>query len=622
MMRQFQSGVCVFAAILAFCAGMVSEASEPGVAGVSADAGQPARTASKVRGNVYVVSPDGSDKARGDATHPWQTISRALLAARAGDTIRLRPGVYSERVVVNVSGAEGQPLVIEGERGPKGEWLSVIDPAMPLKARWVAAPEVGAGVYKMSYPGFEPFLMLVDGKFIPRIWPDHMADGEGFAKLSYDPDQKVETYGGKKVCFWDVMGAMYGCKQGTVYLRFRDRDDPNARQLRIGPKGGGVEIIDQNWIVLRNLQIGGAQNCVAVSGPKATHNRIENCRLVNASERVSLSGGASHTVICDNEVTAEFYSEKCLTGAWGGAQTGEAIAYELGLKYLFYWQYKMFFGPNATSDYGIRIEGGSGNEVCRNHVTRGGQGIHLTRTADARVHDNIVEGLSSIGIIVTMDRVVNVQIYDNLIADSNIGCRIHHTNELRQTEPRSVYVYRNRFWQPVDVGTGIFFHYHENNDTEPYRHAQVFIYHNSFAGGRSGMQISAYADKCGGLPETLVMNNVFSTRQPVDATSRFMKMRSAWRTFDYNWLGGTGKPDAPWCAPHNIDARGQTLWDPSQQPDFVLPARSTCRSAGLDLSRPLTLDGATRPPLAGMDHGYFAGERPDLGAVQRRAASR
>ncbi len=580
---------------------------------------RPRPSTAKVPGKVYVVAPDGSDSARGDAERPLKTIARALSLARPGDTVRLRAGTYAERVAVKVSGSEGRSITIEGERGPKGEWLSVLDQSVPLKAKWTPAPEVGAGVYKMPYPGFEPYLMLVDGKFIPRIWPDHMADGEGFQKLAYPPDQKVETYGGKQVCYWDVMGAMYGCKDGTLYIRFRDRDDPNAKDIRIAPKGGGVEIVDQSWIVLRNLFVEGGQSCILIKGPKAAHNVVEDCRLVNASERVTVEQGASYNLVRNNEITADFYSPKCQTGAWETTLTGDAIPYEIALKFLFYNQYKMFFGPNGTSDYGVRLSGGVGNEVCQNQVLKGGQGIHVGNQAtDVRIHDNLVQGMSSIGIIVTLDKVVNVQVFDNLVVDSNLGCRMHHVNEQRQSGPRSVYLYRNRFWQPAGVGAGMFFHYHDKNDVEPYPHPHIYIYHNSFAGGRSGMQLSGHADRLGGLPNTLVLNNIFSTRQPVYGNSRFAAMEDGWAAFDYNWLGGSGKPAAKWCGPHNVAAAGQALWDVAKQPDFGLPKNSSARGAGLDLSKPFELRGRKYQPLPGMDRGYFKGRQPDLGAVQSK----
>ncbi len=65
------------------------------------------------------------------------------------------------------------------------------------------------------------------------------------------------------------------------------------------------------------------------------------------------------------------------------------------------------------------------------------------------------------------------------------------------------------------------------------------------------MQISGYADRLGGLPGTLVLNNVFSTPVAVSATSRFMKMENAWgRSTSTGWADQAGSPR--WCGPHNV----------------------------------------------------------------------
>lgn len=594
-------------------------------------------------GAVYVVSPDGSDAAAGDTDHPLRTVAKALSLVKPGDTVRMLRGSYRDRITVRLSGVEGKPITIEGQRGPGGEWCTSLDPSVPLTAKWVPAPEVGEGVYKMPLPGFEPHLMLVDGKFIPRVWPDHMADGLGFKKMAYPPDQQVAPLaaiypgptpkrvisGGhgeavdpkdaRLVSYWDVMGAFYGCRDGTVYIRFRDRDDPNTKAIRVAPKGGGLEIAGQSWIVVRDLFVQGGQSCIVVKGPNARHNVIENCRLVNASERVTVNE-ASCTIVRNNEISAEFYSDKCRTGAWITSAQGNAVPYELALKSLFYDEYKRFFGPNTTSDYGIRLSGGSDNDISGNRVSKGGQGICITRTARTHVRHNTVAQMSSIGIVSPMDKVVDAQIHDNLVQDCNIACRIHDVNEAGQAAPRSLYVYRNRFWQRPHVGNGIWVHYLSKNDVEPYPHAKIFIYHNSFIGARFGIGLNAYVDQCGGMPNTLIANNVFANPEPIRASSQFLAMEGAWR-FDYNWLGGSAQPilkghPAVWYGPHNVAAKGQVIWDGSTTPDCLLPADSTARHAGIDLSTPFEIAGRKYEILPGMTPGYFKGPRPDMGAHQ------
>jgi len=577
-------------------------------------------------GTVRYVALNGSDEASGAARAPFRTISKALSGAGPGDTVHIRAGVYTEHVVVQVSGKPGEPILIEGERGKDGEWRTIVDTSVPIHVEWLPAPEIGKGVYKAPYPGFEPHQMLVDGKFIPRIWDDHMADGLGFKKLAYPPDQAKEPYSRKtQVKFWDTVGAMFGFKDGKVYLRFRNYDDPNTKDLRAAPAGGGIHVENRSYIILHDLMVRGGEYCVLFRGPRASHNVIERCRLLNGSKRVMIDNGASHNVVRNNEMTIDFYSDACRTGAWGTSQ--QPVPYDLALKVHFYRQYKMFFGPNATSDYGIRLyRVGPGNEVCENRVYKGGQGISVHHGTDVRVHGNTVYGFSSIGIICTLNRVANVQVYDNIVYDCNINLRIHHVNEPRQTAPRTLYVYRNRFYQNPGVGSHIYFHYWQKNDREDYLHPHVYIYHNSFAGGQRGISISGYADECGGLPNAVVLNNVVSSAVAVYAAIPFIAAEGMWKVLDFNWLGGglkTKNPghdytQAPWYGDHNIYAKDRKVWDDSKMPDFTLPPGHPARNAGTDLSKPFVINGKTFEPLPGMEPGYFKGDRPDLGAVQSK----
>ena len=272
------------------------------------------------------VSTRGLASGKGTATEPFSRIEDALRQASPGDTVRVAAGLYVGRVVVPVSGEEDRPIVVRGERGKDGEWLTIIDSSSPLDVKWVSAPEIGEGVYKTPFPGYEPKQILVDGKFIPRIWDGKMTDASGFAALrfppgfealAFPPDHVVKTrYYEQEVQYWDIMGAMVGNHDGWTYIRFRDRDDPNQKSLRAAPEGGGVHIEDQKHIVLSDLLIRGGENCVQITGSEAAHNVVERCRLLNGAKRVYISEGASHTLVCNNEMTMDFYGETCQTGGW------------------------------------------------------------------------------------------------------------------------------------------------------------------------------------------------------------------------------------------------------------------------------------------------------------------
>jgi len=576
---------------------------------------------------VYHVSPEGSDDGVGDAGNPFRTISKATQTVQPGDRVMIAAGVYVEAVNARISGAPGRPIVFEGEKTGAGELAAIIDTSRGWQAEWVPAPEVGAGVYKTACPGFEPHSVLVEGKFIPRIWPDHMADGEGFKRMAYPADKEVEVQGRKwVVSYWDTMEAMFGCRDGTVYIRFRNGDDPGGKNLRVAPAGGGVTISNQSHIVFRNLVVRGGESCVLIRGAKATHNVIEGCRLENGARRVTIADGAAHNVIRDNEMTVAFYSKKCRTGAWGYNCPAEAdVPYELRLKLHFYREYKLFFGPNSTSDCAVRVfRAGPHNEVSGNRMHGGGQGINIHDVRDVKIHHNIVYGFSSCGLICALNKIVNAQLHDNLVYDCNINIRVHHVNQPRQTAPRSLYIYRNRLYQRPDVGTHVYFHYGKKNDVPDYMHPSIFIYHNSIAGGLSGLLPSALAGDCGGLPKTMVVNNIFSTKVGLKTSRKIIAVAGMFGAVDHNWLGGgfrSADPaydftKAPWYGKNNILAIGARVWDDAKMPDFVLPEKSGACNAGIDLSESFVLNGRKYEPLPGMEPGYFHGERPDLGALQ------
>ena len=112
---------------------------------------------------------------------------------KPGDKVVIRAGTYPGPIAFQISGEPGKPSVFEGERGQDGEWLTVIDGERPLLAEWTPAPEVGERVFQTSFLGFEPQAILVDGRFIPRLWPQAMKDGRGFQKLGSPEAEKVKT---------------------------------------------------------------------------------------------------------------------------------------------------------------------------------------------------------------------------------------------------------------------------------------------------------------------------------------------------------------------------------------------------------------------------------------------
>lgn len=82
-----------------------------------------------------VVAPQGSDSAPGTAEKPWKTLAFAGRHLQAGDTLRIRKGIYRDRLVVEASGSEaagyitihGEPGAVLSGEGGTGKYLVLID---------------------------------------------------------------------------------------------------------------------------------------------------------------------------------------------------------------------------------------------------------------------------------------------------------------------------------------------------------------------------------------------------------------------------------------------------------------------------------------------------------------
>ncbi|SEN07528.1 Protein of unknown function [Stigmatella aurantiaca] len=73
---------------------------------------------SEPTGKSWFVSPQGSDEGRGTRESPLRTLTRAASLAKAGDAIRVLPGVYAENLVLESKGTEA-PVFLRGEGSPR-----------------------------------------------------------------------------------------------------------------------------------------------------------------------------------------------------------------------------------------------------------------------------------------------------------------------------------------------------------------------------------------------------------------------------------------------------------------------------------------------------------------------
>jgi hypothetical protein len=68
-------------------------------------------------GPSYWVATDGTDDGAGSREDPWATLQHAADSVAPGSTVFVRGGVYPQRMVVDVSGVPGRPVVFRNAPG-------------------------------------------------------------------------------------------------------------------------------------------------------------------------------------------------------------------------------------------------------------------------------------------------------------------------------------------------------------------------------------------------------------------------------------------------------------------------------------------------------------------------
>ncbi|HUS81406.1 MAG TPA: hypothetical protein VM283_09085, partial [Armatimonadota bacterium] len=320
---------------------------------------------------TWHVSPAGSDANPGTEDQPFATIARVVDAVAPGDTVIIHAGVYPEAVVMKTSGEPDRPIVFQGERGPDGEWLTLLDTGRAVEG-WEPAPEVGEGVYKTIALDFAPFSMTLDGKQLARIRDDYMTGEEGMKLLATPATETVTgSYLIEGLCFWDGLEVLYGQRDGTTWIRFRNGDDPTGMNLKAAPDGGGIQLKDISYVTVRDLAVRNARDCVVIEGAGAQYNVIERCDLANGHNRVVVGSGASHNIVRENEMTPNYYGYAD-PGAWGADKPTKHTSIRMRI----YGIFKYIVGFNASDDHGVLMRGGGeDNEVCYNHIYGGLIGI-------------------------------------------------------------------------------------------------------------------------------------------------------------------------------------------------------------------------------------------------------
>ncbi len=578
---------------------------------------------------IHVDKLGNDSTGDGTAALPYLTIGKAATEQANGELVYVHRGTYRETVAPGTGAASALRTFI-GERGPGGEYLVTVDPSTLLAVTWLAAPEVGANVWKCVL-GFNPGVITYNGKHIARFGDDQFtgAPKPAHAFLAMGRNDTVVTADlAETIEFWDVPWALFGYDAavggGTTYIRFRDGEDPNsldlyASQLNGGDWTFGFDCYEASYVTIRDFAVRGAYACVRISD--AHHVTIERCDLRHGLHRIYAQGtpelGLVHDcVIRDNVMTMDWYGYAA-PGAWFTASS----TYDLGLKEYVYTFLKYQCGQTNTAD--VSIKAGYLGPDCvieDNEIFGGGEGIFLYACDNPDVSGNHLHDLSDLGILLSSaeqvgrpDQPSGATIHNNRFRNCTMGIRFNSVDVAEPGMSNAHYIYENTFWNPNETGEHLRFHFlHDGVGGDPDTQVQTLylrVYHNNFGACKQVLGFNGNTTVRGGLPSAHFKNNVLGNGALLtwlgtgpDLTT-FLGSTAYMGAFQYNWCADDLSTVIAWLGATNIIRRGADFWSVDSEPTWALPEVSEARKAGANLTG-----------LPGLAAGYFSGAAPDMGA--------
>ncbi len=590
----------------------------------------------------YVDSTNGNDDSDGSSTHPLKHIQKAVDLARAGDRIFVKRGLYFESIHITKSGREDSPIVIEGERDANGKLLTHIHGGERITGEWVSAEgdhldgvRLGSGTYKLTGVQGNTYTMTIyqDGVFkdIPRVdletvpFDSRVKYYDKRAEVfNIEPSAVVHLdYRDKSVRYWDGIEALYTQVGDTLYIRFRDYQNPNNLTLyRAGGDSFNIsrpredrlnenirqsatfKIDNASYITLKNLKIDGAQSGVMIVGKDAHHNRVEACDIVNGQRRILITQKAHHNLITHNRLHMVLLSKYRPMAWWDVWRLNHTDLGEENYKYVvaqhYYEAYKHEIGLSASSpqdDTGVYLyAAGSGNEIAYNEIFDTLAGVFGDEIGDVKIHHNYFHHIS--GTSVGRGRGFDgdgAYVYQNNFINVHIGIRFNPTTANNAKE--KLWFYDNLIYNPLGLGVGI---YPSIGEDAGNGHPELYFYHNTVVNvGREDI------DKLFGDENIFFVNNLYYRsyfRLPQNHKMGYV---------DYNWFGelNTIGGVATRYGDHNIEANGKIPFRlpdsfSNSRTDFVPSNESGARGAGIDLSTPFEIDGKRFNPMPGMQRDY------------------
>jgi hypothetical protein len=551
---------------------------------------------------VYYVSTKGNDSSgNGSSSKPWRTINKAANQVKPGDTVNVRAGVYREHVTLTQDGTSTSRIVFKGERGSKGQWLTIIDPSVELSSGWQRAPEIGAGVYKHTGTSSEIGAVIVDGKNVEGIWRGRLPAELSLLARGAKSTMTSSLFQGGSYPFWDGVEATWASYKGVLYIRFRNNDNPNGKDIRVTSLNGGnsllspaaaaVRLRTARYNTIRDFHVRGARfgifaqsnGSVGTSHTIIEHNFVEHgySQIVfnPESSRSCVNNVIRHNVITPNRFGGS-------TGGWRFTQP------RTWPKFRAYSWSKFQYGNSSSGSAILLHRAGNGNVIHGNTITDSVSGIKLTSSSVTSsgtiISGNYLNKASSAHISVGRGW-TDTHVFNNVTIDGKYAHRWQDINQWPSSS--TMYVYGNWAWTPPELGAFLLCHVRGTAKNTP----TIWVYNNTGLGGNEAISVSALAQNLGGFPRMLFVNNVFESLNPYDATGRFRNNSRMLGAFDFNRVRGTASDvAAAWYGSSNVRV-SSTLWNTLSG---ALSAK-TSFSEGLDVSKSFKLRGVTYPALPG-----------------------
>lgn len=378
-----------------------------------------------------------------------QPIARAIIAANAGDTLVLAPGIYHERIRLE------KQLTLRGKTG------AILDGATPLKAEWTAAE--GLGKVFVTASKNRPEGLLVDGKFMAEIRFDRaQKTGEWHWQTLL---AKGPPLGGFKHirALW-----MYHPKEKKIYVRLEEGAAPaNAALSAVMSDKPLIEIAAAGAVVEGLTLRGGTEAITLTEGAKDCV--VRRCKVTSyEGTGILINGGASNCSVEDCDITRGAFED------WRATTENRRENYEV-------WRIHKDVGKYDRVGIEL-IRAGANNRILRNYLDRVFDGICLGDSSVESLDKPLIDPNHGRGTEIAENVIENTR--DSAI-ELGVGCidvNVHH-NTLRHTHgglrfklPRigPVFIHHNHLIE------GTPFNIWFSMDSSP---AEGYIYHNTITGG-------------------------------------------------------------------------------------------------------------------------------------------